>query len=232
MTVIPYILPGGMNTSLRDVFQLFQQYEVPVVEIGIPMSDPIADGSTIERAGERALQQGVTLQTIAKELSRIPLHETRIAMLYTNTLLQYGLHDFVRWMHIGHITSVIIPDLPLEEQTYIRTYLQRHDIHFVQLVPLTASTERMKILASRSSPFVYAVTQNGTTGKRKRDETFVEQIKQLKQFTNGPIYAGFGIQTKEDKAYYLQYADGVIIGSAFIRAFQENDQEKLKELLT
>ena len=232
MTVIPYILPGGMNTSLQDVFQLFQQYDVPVVEIGIPMSDPIADGPTIEQAGEQALQQGVTLQTIAEELSHIPLRETRIAMLYTNTLLQYGLHDFVHWMHVGHITSVIIPDLPLEEQAYIRAYLKRHRISFVQLVPLTASVERMKALASHSSPFVYVVTQNGTTGKRKRDVAFPTQMNELKKVTTRPIYAGFGIQTKEDKAYYLQYADGVIIGSAFIRAFQENDQEKLKELLT
>lgn len=232
MTVIPYILPGGMNTPLQDVFQLFHQYNVPVVEIGIPMSDPIADGPTIEQASERALQQGVTLQTIAEELSRIPLRETRIAMLYTNTLLQYGLHDFVHWMHIGHITGVIVPDLPLEEQTYIRTYLKRHHIDFVQLVPLTASNERMKTLVSLSSPFIYAVTQNGTTGKRKRDATFPEQIAQLRQLTNRPIYAGFGIQTKEDKAHYLQYADGVIIGSAFIRAFQKKDEQKLKDLLS
>lgn len=232
MTVIPYILPGGMNTSLREVFQLFHQYNVPVVEIGIPMSDPIADGPTIERAGAEAIQKGTTLPSIAEELSHIPLRETRIAMLYTNTLLQYGLHDFVHWMRVGHITGVIIPDLPLEEQTYIRTYLKRHAIDFVQLVPLTASIERMKMLVSQSAPFIYAVTQNGTTGKRKRDATFPEQIAQLRQLTNRPIYAGFGIQTKEDKAYYLQYADGVIIGSAFIRAFQENDQQKLKELLT
>ena len=166
---IPYIMAGdnGLET-LRDTVLRLQEIGVTTIEIGIPFTDPVADGPTIEKAGERALANGTnlrnvlaTLQSFAAEVT-IPL----VAMTYLNPILAYGAETFARDARKAGIRGLIVPDMPLEESGIIHEELRAEGISLIQLVSLTSPPERIAKLAQASEGFIYAVTVNGITGAR------------------------------------------------------------------
>jgi len=232
---IPYMMAGdgGLETIKPTIIKL-QQLGVTAIEVGIPFTDPVADGPTIERAGERALAAGVTLkkvlQTLAsfKEEITVPL----VIMTYFNPVLAYGLEAFAQACAAGGVKGIIVPDVPLEESGILREALNPHSIDVIQLVSLTSPPERIVRIAAASQGFVYAVTVNGITGERSNFATNLEQhFASLRQTSPIPVLAGFGISTPEQVKSMGMLGDGVIVGSAVVTALHEGRMAAIEALI-
>lgn len=232
---VPYIMAGdGGLDVLNDRLLFLQEAGVTAIEIGIPFSDPVADGETIQQAGERALAKGVTLSKVMDTLKTRSHHVDvpLVVMTYLNPVLAYGIRDFVaRCSEVG-IKGLIIPDLPMEESGPFASELVGTDIALIPLVSLTSSAERIANIVSRAEGFVYAVTVNGITGVRNAyDESLMHHLQQLKASSPVPVLAGFGISTASQIETFGQWTDGVIVGSAIVEAFHRGDEQFISELV-
>ncbi|MHC8515025.1 tryptophan synthase subunit alpha [Sporosarcina sp. ITBMC105] len=232
---VPYMMAGdGGLTVLNDRLLFLQEAGVTAIEIGIPFSDPVADGETIQQAGERALANGVTLRKVLDTLETRShdVHVPLVIMTYLNPILAYGIREFIaRCSEVG-IKGLIIPDLPLEENVPFVNELNETDIALIPLVSLTSSADRIANIVSQAEGFVYAVTVNGITGIRNAyDETLVQHLQQLKASSPVPVLAGFGISTARQIEAFGACTDGVIVGSAIVEAFHRGDEQFIKELV-
>lgn len=232
---IPFIMGGdnGLDRLKTDILFL-QKCGVTAIEIGVPFSDPIADGPTIQTAGKRALDQGITLEKILQTLKsfksdrNIPI----ILMSYINPIYAYGINDFVKQCKSSGVHGVIIPDVPLEEETIITKRLQTHNIAHIRLAALTSSLERSTQIAKRSDSFLYAVTITGTTGgKINIDQTLKTYLQQLKHISPVPVLAGFGVSTSEQARNFSELCDGVIVGSQIVEYLHEEQYDEIKQLI-
>lgn len=232
---VPYIMAGdGGIGALKEQILFLQEAGVTAIELGIPFSDPVADGPVIQEAGGRALAQGVTLRKVLEEL-RVFRNEVTVPivfMTYLNPILSYGITEFVEDCGTSGVSGLIIPDMPLEESALLKDKLINSDIALIQLVTLTSPPERIRKITAASEGFVYAVTVNGTTGVRTDfKENLQTHLEQLKEVSPVPVLAGFGISTPEQVRSIGAIADGVIVGSAIVDALHRNDREKVKALV-
>ena len=232
---IPYIMAGdGGLDSLRGTILRLQQAGVTAIEVGIPFTDPVADGPTIEKAGERALANGTNLRSVLAALKEFA-HEVTVplvAMTYLNPILAYGAAAFARDAHEAGIRGLIVPDMPLEESPIIHEELKAKGISLVQLVSLTSPAERIAKLAAASEGFIYAVTVNGITGARSGfSDNLAEHFAKLKSYSTLPVLAGFGISTPGQVAALTAFSDGVIVGSRIVDALTENDWDTIESLV-
>lgn len=233
---IPYIMAGdgGLETLKPKILKL-QQMAVTAIEVGIPFTDPVADGPTIEQAGERALAKGVTLRKVLEALAsfkkeiQVPL----IVMTYFNPVLAFGLEAFAKACVAGGVKGLIVPDVPLEESAVLCDTLNPHGIDIVQLVSLTSPPERIVRIAAASQGFVYAVTVNGITGARTAfANNLHDHFARLREASQIPVLAGFGISTPEQVVNMGALSDGVIVGSAIVTALHEGNLEKIEALVS
>lgn len=233
---VPYIMAGdGGLQKLRPTILRLQELGVTAIEVGIPFTDPVADGPTIEEAGYRALKEGATLRTVLHELAsfREEITVPLVAMTYLNPILAYGVELFAIDAKEAGIEGIIVPDMPLEESSIIHDALRISDIDLVQLVSLTSSADRVQKLTAASEGFIYAVTVNGITGARQAFEQQLEaHFAQLKSYTTKPILAGFGISTPEQVQALSQISDGVIVGSKIVAALENDDWATIEALVT
>lgn len=232
---IPYIVAGdGGLDILNDRIQFLEDAGVAAVELGIPFSDPVADGPTIQEAGLRALNQGVTLQkileTIAskKEARRVPI----ILMTYINPIFALGLDKFTQLCQEAGVDGVIIPDIPMEEEDLVSGPLTQADVAFIRLAALTSTPERLARIAKKSEGFLYAVAVAGTTGARTSHEVRVnDYLENLKRYSQVPVLAGFGV-SNPDQAHALSvHCDGVIVGSRIVDLFHEKKVDEIQKLI-
>ncbi|MFW6125976.1 MAG: tryptophan synthase subunit alpha [Chloroflexota bacterium] len=226
--LIAYVTVGypSVETTLRVVPSLVEG-GCDMIELGVPFSDPLADGATIQRASHAALQQGITLDTcleVAATLRRtvdVPL----LFMSYFNPILAYGLQQFCAASTKAGIDGLIVPDLPPEEGAGLEELAERYHLHLVYLVTPTSSEKRVRLIASRSRGFIYAVSLRGTTGARDtlpaELETFLDAIRSI---AAQPLCVGFGIATPAQAARAAEKADGVIIGSRIMEIIESSDQ--------
>ncbi len=232
---IPYIMAGdGGLETIKPTILTLQQLGVTAIEVGIPFTDPVADGPTIERAGERALAAGVTLTKVLQTLTsfRDEITVPLVVMTYFNPVLAYGLEAFAKACVAGGVKGIIVPDVPLEESALLREALNPYTIDVVQLVSLTSPPERIARIAAASQGFVYAVTVNGITGARSRFAANLEQhFASLRQASPIPVLAGFGISTPEQVKRMGSLGDGVIVGSAIVTALHEEDMATVAALV-
>ncbi len=197
-----------------------------VIELGIPFSDPVADGPVIQASSEIALRNGATLtKTLEmarqiREQSQIPL----VLMGYANPILAFGMDKFLSTCEQIGINGCIIPDLPLEESTEYRTKALQHGISTIFLATPTTSTERLKQLDEISTGFLYCVSITGVTGERtqisEQSKDFLQRARETVK--KNPLFVGFGISTPEYAKEISQYADGIIIGSALVKILQNS----------
>jgi len=225
--LIPYITVGypDIEATLK-VVSLLASNGADIIELGIPFSDPVADGITIQRASFHALQSGVTPKVclkIAKELSQkteIPL----IFMTYFNPIFSYGLEEFCAACASSGVSGLIIPDLPPEEGSELEAITQRQGLDLIYLLAPTSTQERAKLVAKRSRGFIYLVSVTGVTGVRDRLaadlETFVTRVRRV---ATQPLCVGFGISTAEQAKRVARIADGVIVGSRLIQFMEAED---------
>ena len=199
-----------------------------VVEVGVPFTDPMADGTTIQRSSRAALEQGVTLKWILDELrvfndaraSGAPL----LLMSYLNPLLAFGLDRLPQEAARAGIKGFIVPDLPLEESAEMRSALEAHGLALVQFVTPVTPSDRIKSLSEASRGFLYAVTMTGTTGKNVAvPEDVLQYFERVKAIAPLPVCAGFGIRSRDQVQRLAPHVDGVIVGSALVEAIERGD---------
>lgn len=232
---IPYIMAGdGGLEKLQPTILKLQELGVTAIEVGIPFTDPVADGPTIERAGERALANGTTLRKVIETLTSFSEHikVPLVAMTYLNPILAYGIEKFSEDAKLAGIKGIIIPDMPLEERDIVYTALKANDIALVQLVSLTSTPERIERLTKASEGFIYAVTVNGITGARSSFASKLEEhFKKIQEYTDTPVLAGFGISTPEHVKSFSDFSSGVIVGSKIVDSLVANDWATIEELV-
>jgi tryptophan synthase alpha chain len=232
---VPYIMAGdGGLSSLRETILRLQLLGVTAIEVGIPFTDPVADGPTIEKAGERALANGTNLRHVLATLREFAYEVTipLVAMTYLNPILAYGAAAFARDAYEAGIRGLIVPDMPLEESSIIHDELTAAGISLVQLVSLTSPEERCSKIAAASEGFIYAVTVNGITGARSGfSNNLAAHFAKLKSYSSLPVLAGFGISTPEQVAAFNTFSDGVIVGSKIVDALHHGNWEMIESLV-
>jgi tryptophan synthase alpha chain len=197
-----------------------------VIELGVPFSDPLADGPVIQRASERALKHGTSLEQILKLAAEIREESQSVGLVifsYLNPIVRMGMGKFCKVARHAGVDGVLITDLPVEEAGEYLREARRNDLATVFLVAPTSTDERLKRIAAVSTGFVYAVSRTGVTGARKQlPEDAQGLVKRLRKFTKLPIAVGFGISNGEQFAAVGQYADVGVVGSAIVETIEKN----------
>ena len=197
-----------------------------VVEIGVPFTDPMADGTTIQRASFVALANGVSLAWILAQLRSLPERPTAplLLMSYLNPLLAYGYERLPAAAAAAGVAGFIVPDLPFEENAELKAALEREGLALVQMVTPVTPTDRLAMLCAAAQGFVYAVTMTGTTGKSVAvPDDVLEYMDRVKRASPVPVCAGFGIRTREQVLRLGAHVDGVVVGSALIESLERGD---------
>lgn len=206
---------------------LFEECGADIIELGVPFSDPLADGPTIQRSAERALRAGTTLQKVitlvgnVRRTTNVPL----VLMTYVNPVFKYGEERFISEAKGAGVDGVIIPDLPPDEAgSFIRT-ARKHGLDTIFLLAPTSTEHRIKKVIRSSSGFIYYVAITGTTGADLLLDGSMEiLIAHIRKYTENPVAVGFGVSTPDDASHISHLSDGVIIGSAIIkRIYEEPD---------
>lgn len=222
--LIPFLNAGDPDedTSLQ-LFDAVLQSGADIVEIGLPYSDPLADGPVIQASALRSLQAGFSLPQAFELAERVRGHSDKGLVLFTyvNPLLQYTPERFFADAQASGADGVIVPDLPLEESAGIRAQADRAGLDLIPLVAPTSGEERIRQIAESASGFVYCVSSLGVTGERARLSTRVQGlVDSVRRHTRLPVAVGFGVSGPEQAGAIAAYADGVIVGSAFIRRIE------------
>jgi tryptophan synthase alpha chain len=198
---------------------------VDIIELGIPFSDPLADGATIQKASYQALQQGITPQVcleIAKELHQ-QITTPLVFMTYYNPVFHFGLRPFCQSCAEAGISGLIVPDLPPEEGEELEAVTQQYDLDLIYLLAPTSTKERIALVATRSRGFIYLVSLTGVTGARQTLPPGMENfVKRVRQKANQPLCIGFGVSNPEQASRIAGVADGVIVGSRLIQLIEED----------
>lgn len=195
-----------------------------VIEVGVPFTDPMADGVTIQRASQAALAQGVSLRWILDELEALgELRTPLLLMSYLNPLLAYGTTLPARARRAG-VAGFIVPDLPLDESGELREALIAQGLALVQMVTPVTEPERLRALCAASEGFVYAVTMTGTTGRSVAvPQDVLRYLDGVRSVSRLPVCAGFGIRNREQVARLRGHADGVVVGSALVEVLERGE---------
>lgn len=225
IAIIPYITPEYpiKSVTVPLIFAL-EQSGAAMIEIGIPFSDPLADGPIIQHSSEIAIKNGATLKHVleivkeARTRTEIPL----ILMGYFNPILNYGIEKFLEAAALAGVDGLIIPDLPPEESEQFRLFSKKNALSNVFLIAPTSTDERIRYIDTLSTDFTYCVSVTGVTGTRSASGgQFDDFLARVKRNTKKPFVVGFGIKSKEQIDQISVSADGVVIGSALLQAIAE-----------
>lgn len=227
---IAYITAGDPNLAVtKELVPVLRESGVDIVELGIPFSDPLADGPTIQEASQRALKNKVTLKRIFKVVRRLR-NKTDIPiafMTYYNPVLKYGVERFAKDCRINGVDGVIVPDLPSEEAKDLIRFAKRYGVSTINLVTPTSTHKRIKDIVKNSTGFIYYVSLTGVTGARKRLPSEISlKVREIKSITNKPICVGFGISNPYQARQIAKVSDGVIVGSAIVKVIEKNLKAK------
>jgi len=233
--LITFITAGDPDIETTyDIVLTLEEAGSDIIELGIPYSDPLADGPTIQASSQRALNKGVKIPDIMKIVEKIRLKSDipLVYLVYYNSIFKYGIQKFLKESKDVGIDGLIIPDLPIEERKDISEEADKYDIYLIPLVAPT-SKERIKLITENGKGFVYCVSITGVTGAREDIETDIEEyMKTVSQYTNMPKAIGFGISTPEMAKKLKDFSDGIIVGSALVERIAKgyNKSEMLQEV--
>lgn len=215
---------GGIKKTLAASLALIDG-GVNMLEIGIPFSDPVADGPVIQRAATRALQQGTTMQDVLwlaaeiRKKSDIPL----ILFTYLNPVLSAKPSEFLKQAKNAGIDGLLLVDCPLEESHEIRNLCEQNDIAMIYVITSATSDSRIQKINQHASGFLYYACRKGTTGMRNElPEDFASKISSIRNVVNVPVIVGFGISSREMAEQVREHADGVVVGSYFVKALEDD----------
>lgn len=225
--LVAYVTCGDPDLdTTREIVLAAIEAGAAIVELGVPFSDPLADGPVIQRASERALKHGTSLEHVLRLAAEIREHSQSVGLIvfsYLNPILRMGLGKFCRVARHAGLDGALITDLPVEESAdYLREARANH-LATIFLAAPTSTDQRLKQIAEVSSGFVYAVSRTGVTGARQQmPEDAGGLVKRLRRFTKLPVAVGFGISTAEQFAAVGKYAEGAVIGSAIVQIIERN----------
>ena len=222
LALMPFIMAGDPSLEITsEILLKLQENGADLIELGIPYSDPLADGPIIQMSASRALQAGTTPKKVIRLVESLKgkLIIPIILFSYFNPLLSIGFENFCEFASKAGVSGLIIPDLPLEEAYKFSKIVSKYSMDLILLVAPTTPFERMKIISNNTKGFTYLVSVTGVTGERNKMENRVENlINKLKEVSINPIAVGFGISSPEHVKKVSNWgADGVIIGSAFVK---------------
>ncbi len=232
---IPYIMAGDPSIEkTKEIVLMFEECGADIVELGVPFTDPLADGPTIQRAAERALKNGVTLKkviAIVKDLrqkTKIPL----VLMTYYNPVFKYGEERFIADAKDAGVDGVIIPDLPPDEAGEFIRLAKNAALASIFLLAPTSTEDRIKKVASSSTGFIYYVSITGITGAQLLlDGSIEKSINGIHRITDKPVAVGFGVSTPDEAKAVAGISDGVVIGSAIVKKAQGSLDKELRDFL-
>lgn len=232
---IPYVMGGdGGIDRLPDILSFLERSGATAIEVGVPFSDPVADGPVIQEAGLRALAHEVSLHDVLEAI-RIARQETTVpivVMTYLNPIFRFGIDAFLATCREVGVDGLIIPDLPLEQSAQFFAKHDKQDIALVQLVSLTSPIERIQKIANQSEGFLYAVTVNGTTGGQTTfGESLEAHLANVAELSPVPVLAGFGISTPAHVKQLGASVAGVIVGSKIVELLQQEDRSAIEQLM-
>jgi len=221
--LMPYLMGGYPDTEgAVAIARAYAEAGADLIELGVPFSDPLADGPVIHAAATAALEKGATLDSALEACSAVAERLPVVAMVYSNMILALGEDQFAGKLADAGAAGAIVPDLPLEEQGGIRVALSARGLALVPLVAPTTPPERRREICAAAEGFVYVVSTVGVTGEREAlPSELTELISAVKREAQVPVAVGFGISTSEQAASVGELADGIIIGSRLIRAIAE-----------
>jgi tryptophan synthase alpha chain len=220
--LIPFITAGDPDLeTTAQALQLLDRHGADLIELGVPYSDPLADGPVIQAAATRALQRGTRLDDVLEMLAQVTPHLKAPIILFTyyNPILHRGLETFCQQIAQAGVKGLVVPDLPLEESAEVIQVATGYGIEVVLLVAPTTPKDRISAIAEQSQGFIYLVSVTGVTGMRTEIQSRAKDLlTQIRDFTDKPIGVGFGISDPEQATQVKNWgADAVIVGSAFVK---------------
>jgi tryptophan synthase alpha chain len=228
--LITYLMAG--DPSLAETEQLVLEVEkagADIIELGVPFSDPIADGPVIQQAAERALRSGTTLRSILSMVGRLRTHSEipLVLMAYYNSIHAFGPERFCREAAAAGVDGLIVPDMPPDEAGPLKAPAAASGLRLIFLLAPTSTAERRAFVARQSHGFVYYVSLTGITGaKLGKVSEIGRNVEQIRKISKTPIAVGFGVTTPEDAAQVSSIADGVIVGSAIVKQIAAGQQQQ------
>jgi len=227
--LVAYLTAGDPNLDkTKEIILGLDAAGVDILEIGVPFSDPTADGPIIQAASRRALENGSTLSNIldmtksVRKFSDIPI----VLFGYYNPILIYGNERFAKRATASGVDGILVVDLPPEESSELRKYTDRSEIDFISLIAPTSADDRIRKISQNARGFLYYISITGITGTAKPQVSDIKrEMKRIRSITTLPVVVGFGISTRKQAGEIAPYADGIVIGSAFVRLIDENSDK-------
>lgn len=232
--LMPYLMIGyPERDSVLELAPALEAVGADLFELGIPFSDPLADGATVQRAGERALANGITFADCLATVAQLREHGLQAPLLlmgYYNPLLQYGIERACAELAAAGGDGWIVPDLPPEEAGELRAACTRHELDMIMFVAPTTPDERIAEVAALASGFIYCVALTGTTGARRELWSGLgDFLARVRRLTDTPLVVGFGISTPAHVAEVATMADGAIVASALVNHMEAQTSDTLVE---
>ena len=225
-SLIAYLTCGDPNLdTTREIVLAAVDAGASVIELGVPFSDPVADGPIIQRASQRALQNGVTVADVVDLAKDIRQHTQAgiIIFSYLNPIMRMGLSQFSAMAQVAGVDGALVTDLPVEEAGNYLREMRKRDLATIFLAAPTSTDARLKAIAKACTGFVYAVSRTGVTGKRQQlPEDAQHLVRRLRRYTDLPIGVGFGISTGQQFRAVGEFADAAVVGSAIVETIERN----------
>jgi tryptophan synthase alpha chain len=234
--LIPFITAGDPNLALTvPLMHALVEAGADIIELGVPFSDPMADGPVIQRASERALVAGTSLRDVLNLVKTFRERDSQtpvVLMGYLNPIEILGYSEFVQLAKSVEVDGVLTVDLPPEEATELTEQLRSHHIAPIFLIAPTTTPDRIQRICSQASGYLYYVSLKGVTGSANLDVTQVaNKLAEIRQYTSLPIGVGFGIKDAQTAAQIAKISDAVIVGSALVQRIEKGPQDQLLEIL-
>ncbi|MDD2366876.1 MAG: tryptophan synthase subunit alpha [Desulfuromonadaceae bacterium] len=233
--LVTFITAGDPDLSVtEELIYILEGAGADVIELGVPFSDPMADGPTIQLSSERALSSGTTLSGILEVVKKVRLQSQIpiILMGYLNPIHSYGYDVFFSDAAAAGVDGVLIVDMPPEESAELLNSARQYDVDVIFLLTPTSDSSRMSAVEKLGSGFIYYVTVTGVTGARASvSSSLAEELSRVKGYISLPVMAGFGIATPAQAAEVAGMADGVVVGSAIVKLFEQYSGDVLKDRL-
>lgn len=232
--LIPFVTAGYPTKSLFEkIVERIDQSGADIIEIGVPFSDPLADGITIQRSSQIALEQGINLDFVLSSISRLSLKVKApiVIMSYYNPILSYGIENFVKDAKTVGVRGVIIPDLPFDEAEPLYLLCKERGIKTILMITPVTPLNRIVDIIHEASGFIYCVSLIGITGDSKKPifQWISQELPNIRKLSHLPIVLGFGIDSPETARKLSPYVDGIVVGSAFIKTIDNLLKHDVRE---
>ena len=225
--LVAYVTCGDPDlVTTKDVILATIEAGAAIIELGVPFSDPLADGPVIQRASERALKHGTSLEHVLKLAAEIREHSQSVGLVifsYLNPVIRMGLAKFCHVARAAGVDGTLITDLPIEESAEYLLEARKNDLATIFLAAPTSTDERLKKIAEVSTGFIYAISRTGVTGERQQISSDARGlVKRIRRFSKLPVAVGFGISTPAQFSAVGRFADAAVVGSAIVYLIEQN----------